>query len=163
MKPWVAAALARGEVTPITHEAHDGTPVRCVALTDDLPALSAGLPAGKALRILSPFDPALRDRKRAERLFGFHYRIEVFVPAPKRQYGYYVFPVLEGARLVGRIDTKAIRAENRMAVTGFWPEPGIKLTRAREAALGAELQRLAGLAGVERVDYADDWRRECLG
>ena len=48
------------------------------------------------LRILSPFDPALRDRDRAEFLFGFYYRIEVFVPEPKRQYGYYVFPVLEG-------------------------------------------------------------------
>jgi uncharacterized protein YcaQ len=72
------------------------------------------------LRILSPFDPALRDRKRAERLFGFHYRIEIFVPEAKREYGYYVFPMLEGDKLVGRIDMKALRAQDILNVTGLW-------------------------------------------
>jgi uncharacterized protein YcaQ len=62
---------------------------------------------GPRMRVLSPFDPALRDRKRAERLFGFHYRIEIFVPEAQRRYGYYVFPVLEGTRLAGRIDMAA--------------------------------------------------------
>ena len=75
------------------------------------------------IRVLSPFDPMLRDRNRAERLFGFHYRIEVFVPEPKRTYGYYVFPLLEGHRLIGRIDMKAqrdrglLRSPIRMART----------------------------------------------
>ena len=75
------------------------------------------------LRVLSPFDPALRDRARAEFLFGFRYRIEVFVPEPKRVFGYYVFPLLEGDRLVGRIDVK--RAGAVLAVRAVWPEAGV--------------------------------------
>lgn len=114
-------------------------------------------PPPKRLRILSPFDPALRDRKRAEWLFGFHYRIEIFVPEAKRKYGYYVFPILEGDRLVGRIDCKAIRAEDRLHVQGLWWEQGLRASAARTARLGAELARLARFAGVSEVtsDVAD--------
>ena len=103
------------------------------------------------LRILSPFDPALRDRARAERLFGFYYRIEVFVPEPKRQYGYYVFPLLEGDRLIGRIDMKAERREGVLDVRRLWLEPGIKPSAGRLEKLEAELQRVARFAGMEAV------------
>lgn len=103
------------------------------------------------LRILSPFDPALRDRKRAERLFGFHYRIEIFVPEAKRQYGYYVFPILEGDRLTGRIDMKALRAEDVLNVTGLWWEDGVRPSPARLKRLRSELERMASFAGVTRV------------
>ena len=71
------------------------------------------------------------DRTRAERLFGFRYRIEVFVPAAKRDYGYYVFPILEGSRLIGRIDMKCDRESGALDVTALWPEPGIRFTRKR--------------------------------
>ena len=111
---------------------------------------------------MSPFDPALRDRKRAEFLFGFFYRIEVFVPEPKRTYGYYVFPVLEGDRLVGRIDVKAFRDPGSLRVKAFWPEAGVKLTKGRQEQLEAELDRLAGFAGCERVEFLDRWERETL-
>ena len=114
------------------------------------------------LRILSPFDPALRDRERAEFLFGFFYRIEVFVPEPKRVWGYYVFPVLEGERLVGRIDVKAFRDAGSLRVKAFWPEAGVKLTKGRRAKLEAELDRLARFAGCERVEFLDGWEREWL-
>ena len=103
------------------------------------------------LRILSPFDPALRDRKRAERLFGFHYRIEIFVPEPKRQYGYYVFPILEGDRLTGRIDMKALRADDILNVTGLWWEKGVQATPARLKRLRSELERMAKFAGVSNL------------
>ncbi|MGH1579135.1 winged helix-turn-helix domain-containing protein [Planktotalea sp.] len=106
------------------------------------------------LRILSPFDPALRDRKRAERLFGFHYRIEIFVPEAKRQYGYYVFPILEGDRLVGRIDMKALRAEDVLNVTGLWWEKGVRVVPARVEKLRKELDRMAKFAGVSQVRIA---------
>jgi len=109
------------------------------------------------VRILSPFDPALRDRKRAERLFGFFYRIEIFVPAPKRQYGYYVFPVMEGDQLIGRIDMKADRLAGVLNVTGFWPEEGIKMGAGRLKRLEAELQRAARFGGCEEVVYAVGW------
>jgi uncharacterized protein YcaQ len=103
------------------------------------------------LRILSPFDPALRDRKRAERLFGFHYRIEIFVPEAKREYGYYVFPMLEGDKLVGRIDMKALRAQDILNVTGLWWEQGVRATPARLDKLRGELDRMARFAGVSTV------------
>ena len=119
-------------------------------------------PPSQRVRLLSPFDPALRDRARAWRLFGFHYRIEIFVPAPRRRYGYYVFPVLEGDRLVGRIDVKAFRDAGALRVKAFWPEAGVKLTKARRAKLEAELGRLALFSGCERVEFLDGWERETL-
>lgn len=112
------------------------------------------------LRVLSPFDPAIRDRKRLERLFGFDYRIEIFVPEAKRKYGYYVFPLLEGDRLIGRIDMKHIRQEGALNVTGLWLEPGVKPSRSRLDRLAAELERYRRFVGADRVSYADGWLRE---
>ena len=111
------------------------------------------------VRVLSPFDPLLRDRKRTERLFGFHYRIEVFVPEPKRQYGYYVFPLLEGDRLIGRIDMKAERKGGTLDVRRLWLEPGVRASAGRLAKLAAELARLARFTGVEHVRYLKGWHK----
>ena len=108
------------------------------------------------IRALNPFDPVIRDRKRLERLFGFHYRIEVFVPAAKRQYGYYVFPLLEGDRFIGRIDmTHDARNGGVLKVTGLWLEPKVAMTQGREQKLHAELkriQRFVGACGLETVE-----------
>ena len=111
----------------------------------------------KRLRVLSPFDPLIRDRKRTERLFGFHYRIEVFVPAPKRQYGYYVFPLLEGDNLIGRIDMKHARDTGALNVKGLWLEPKVKLSAARMQRLEAELERQRRFTGAEKVTFAKNW------
>ncbi len=156
-RAWVAAALARGEVEEVLVEGADGAPRRSVAF----PGLAQETPPEPParMRILSPFDPALRDRARAGRLFGFHYRIEVFVPEAQRRWGYYVFPVLEGARLAGRVDAKARRGDGVLAVRAFWPETGQRMGRARVAALEAALGRLAAFAGCDAVDFASDWLR----
>lgn len=111
------------------------------------------------LRILSPFDPLLRDRARAERLFGFEYRIEIFVPEAKRRYGYYVFPVLRGETMIGRIDAKAERQIDTLVVRAFWPERGVRISAALLSALDAELDRLRRFAGVGAVEFSDGWLR----
>ncbi len=156
-KRWCADALARGEIVEVMVEGADGS----LRPSFVKPGLLADVPPDppSRMRILSPFDPALRDRKRAERLFGFSYRIEVFVPEPQRQYGYYVFPVLEGARIVGRLDAKAFRDAATLQVRAFWPETGLAMTAGRRARLDSALSRLATFAGCDRVMFADDWLR----
>ncbi len=159
-KSWCAAQMSEGRLEQIEVEGADGSlrrsfaPPGLLAEAPDLP------PAPARIRVLSPFDPALRDRARAERLFGFHYRIEVFVPEARRRYGYYVFPVLEAERLIGRIDMKTLRQEDVLSVTAFWPEPGLRMGRGRMAQLSAELDRLARFSGVGKVRLADNWLRE---
>lgn len=156
-KAWCAAALATGRVILVDVEGADGALRRCYARPDVMDIVVPE-PVGR-MRLLSPFDPALRDRNRAERLFGFHYRIEIFVPEPLRKYGYYVFPVLEGDQLIGRIDVKAERPEGVLAVRAFWPEVGVGMGQRRTARLLAELDRVAGFAGCGRVEVAEGWVR----
>lgn len=159
-KGWCAAALARGEIEEILLEGADGAPRRSFARPGTVEEAAGLAAAGSRVRVLSPFDPALRDRNRAERLFGFRYRIEVFVPEPQRQYGYYVFPVLEGERLIGRLDARARRSAGVLQVRAFWPEAGVRMGGGRLARLEAELDRLARFAGCERVDFDAGWLRD---
>lgn len=159
-KAWCAAEEQAGRLQRIEVMQADGQPRGCFARPGTADAAAGLGPAPGRMRVLSPFDPALRDRKRAERLFGFHYRIEVFTPAAKRKYGYYVFPVLEGDRIAGRIDMKAQRDRGALAVTAFWPERGIRWSPARSARLEAELDRVRRFAGLETVRFADGWLRE---
>ena len=160
-KTWAKAALKSGEVIEITVQGAAAIKPS-LARPDVIQQANAAPEPGSRLRILSPFDPALRDRARAEFLFGFHYRIEVFVPEPKRIYGYYVFPILEGTNLIGRIDVKAFRDASTLRIKAFWPETGIALTQSRRAKLDAELNRLANFAGCDRVEYLPEWERETL-
>ena len=158
-KAWCARQEAEGRLRPVEIESAHG-PARLAHARPDIasdPALEAEPTAG--LRVLSPFDPALRDRQRAARLFGFDYRIEVFVPEARRRYGYYVFPILEGCRIVGRADMKAFREEDVLRVRALWPEPGVRWGKRRHAAFEAELARLLHLAGVARVAFENGWLR----
>jgi uncharacterized protein YcaQ len=117
------------------------------------------LAVSNRLRILSPFDPALRNRARAEEIFGFSYRIEVFVPAARRQYGYYVFPILEGSALIARIEIKAIRNKNLIEITGLWPEAKVKFSAARTERLIAELKRICPLVECRDISGIEILRR----
>jgi uncharacterized protein YcaQ len=148
-------------VVPVVVEATDGSPPRRLFARPDITdCLDAMVPAPRRLRIINPFDPLLRDRKRLLRLFNFDYRIEIFVPKAKRKYGYYVFALLEGERLVGRIDMKADRPGDRLAVAALWMEPGYRLTGARQRRLEAELDRQRRFSGLATVCFADGYLKQ---
>jgi uncharacterized protein YcaQ len=153
-KSWIAAEKRRGRLVDVILRGGAGQRDFAAVSRPDIEQQLAHLPAPNArLRALSPFDPLLRDRDRAERLFGFAYRIEVYVPQHKRKHGYYIFPLLEGARLTGRIDMKAERDKGHLVVNGVWMEPGLSLGKGRRSKLEQELARQARLAGVRDIVF----------
>ncbi|MBV9331501.1 MAG: YcaQ family DNA glycosylase [Alphaproteobacteria bacterium] len=141
-RAWAKSALRRKEIVEINVESADGRVTPALAFPSIETEAAALAPVPPQTRFLSPFDPLLRDRKRTRRLFGFDYTIEVFVPGHKRRYGYYVLPILEGGRLVGRADLKTHREQGRIEMKGLWLEPGIARSRARIFAIDAALASL---------------------
>jgi uncharacterized protein len=150
---WCSAGVERGELVPLRVEgAPQGRGSTSYARADWRRRLDSAPAAPPGMRLLSPFDPLIRDRARALRLFNFDYRFEAFTPAARRKYGYYTLPVLEGERLVGRLDPRLDRERSTLIVRGPWWEPGIRSTRARRAELDTALQRYALFCGAERVE-----------
>lgn len=155
VKPAIAQLLAAGDIERVDVDGWSA------------PAyLRAGRTVPRADRgtaLLCPFDPLIFFRPRVERLFEFHYRIEIYTPAAKRQYGYYVWPLLMDGRLVARVDLKADRPADTLRVVGTFAEPDAPKARVA-AALAGELRSMAswlGLGGFSvsgRGDLAADLR-----
>lgn len=108
----------------------------------------------EATALLSPFDPVVWSRDRALRMFGFHYRIEIYTPAPKRQYGYYSLPVLVDDRVLGRIDLKSDRQAGVLRVQSAWVEPGASAAELASR-VAPVLSRAAAWQGLGEVIVAE--------
>lgn len=154
----VAELVAAGRLEPVTVDGWRHPAYRHVDARTPRRVLGSAL--------LCPFDPLVWERERTERIFGFRYRIEIYVPEPKRVYGYYVFPFLLDGELVARADLKADRKLGVLRVPGAFAEPGVHGARV-VAELAAELRLMAqwlGLDGVlvgERGDLAAPLARVC--
>jgi uncharacterized protein YcaQ len=145
-RPLVKELVATGEIVPVEVE---GWGEEAFVL--------AGTTVPRRVRaraLLAPFDSLVWERDRAHRVFDFFYRIEIYVPAPKRVHGYYVLPFLLGEDLVGRIDLKADRQSKVLRVRAAWAEDGIDHDEAA-AELAAELELLAGFLGLHDVAVED--------
>lgn len=101
--------------------------------------------------VLSPFDPVVWDRKRAEQLFNFTYRLECYTPAPKRQYGYFVLPLLHCGQLVGRMDAKMHRKTGVLEIIALYLEPDVKPARRLESGLATAIEDFARWQGARQV------------
>ena len=154
MKPAIAELVAKREVEPI--DVDGWTAPAYLRTGQTVPRRDRGT------ALLCPFDPLIFFRPRLQRLFGFHYRIEIYTPAAKRQYGYYVWPVLLDGRLVGRVDLKADRGGALHAVAAFI-EPDEKPARVA-AVLAGELRSMASWLGLSDVTVGErgDWPGSCL-
>jgi uncharacterized protein len=145
-KPAIAKLVADGELEPVDVEGWSAPAYLIAGQT--IPRRDRGT------ALLCPFDPLIFFRPRVERLFGFHYRIEIYTPANKRKYGYYVWPFLLDGDLVGRVDLKADRAADALHVLGAFVEPGRSPSRVA-AALAPELVTMASWLGLGGVTVAE--------
>jgi uncharacterized protein YcaQ len=143
VRPHVDALVADGELRRLA--VADGGPA--VLVPGELPLGEAVPPAAV---LLSPFDNLLWDRPFIERLFGFRHVMEIYKPASRRVYGYYVLPLLRGDRIVGRADLKSDRKAGVLRLLAFHREPGVRDSQALDEALTRALERLARAAGLEQ-------------
>ena len=151
VKAWLKAN--EHKLLSIELQGADGSWSQAFAPADIEARLEAAVKATSRLRIINPFDPAVRDRARLKRLFGFDYTNEMFVPAKDRIWGYYVYPLLEGNRFVGRTEIKADRTKGVMTVHKLWREAAVRWTPARAQKFDAELTRFTRLAGIAQIDW----------
>ena len=112
--------------------------------------------------LLSPFDNLICDRARTELLFDFHYRLEIYVPAGKRQYGYYVMPILHGDRLVGRIDPRYDQKSGQLVINAVFAEPHAAADQSAAHGTARAVRELAEFMGAQEVVYQgpapDTWQ-----
>jgi hypothetical protein len=169
--PGLARALEKlerqGRIAPVRIEEDVAAwPGTWFVHADDVPLLDEVEPGGgwePRTTLLSPFDNLIRDRARTELLFGFRFRLEIYVPKNKREYGFFVMPILLGDRLIGRIDPLMDRTRGRLAVNALHLEPGASASKKTGAAVAGAIQDLAVFLGATDIALPAEmpaaWRR----
>ncbi|MBV8047167.1 MAG: YcaQ family DNA glycosylase [Paludibacterium sp.] len=142
-----------GELIPVRIEGWKHDAFVHAELHDALTEAQDGTLKATATTLLSPFDPVVWDRKRAQELFGFDYRIECYTPAPKRQYGYFVLPILQRGKLVGRLDAKAHRQQGIFEIKALYLEPGVRASARLAEDLTRALANLAAWHGTPALQW----------
>jgi hypothetical protein len=155
----IADLVAEGRLVPVSLRDGDSAgPDSWYIHAADVP-LAEQLEAGQGWHptttLLSPFDNLICDRERTEQLWNFYFRIEIYVPAAKRQYGYYVLPILHGDRLIGRIDPTMDRKKGVLHLNAIYLEPDTPPDQATAQAVAASLADLAHFLGAKEIRYGD--------
>lgn len=135
----------------------DGLPDPFYALPEHLETLDQ-LPPVTGTTLLCPFDSLLWQRGRAEDLLGFSYRVEIYIPLKKRQFGYYVLPILHEGRLVGRLDPKLHRDRQELEIKSIHLEPTVRRNRPLDQSLATALDSLRRFSDAERLRLPKAWR-----
>jgi uncharacterized protein YcaQ len=160
---WLKNAHAAGEIDRVTVKSADGSAPKLMYALPDWPkriASAHAMSAPDRMRFINPFDPIVRDRARALRLFNFDYRFEAFTPPAKRKFGYYVMPLLDAENIVGRCDAKHHRDRSTLEIKGVWWEKNGKPygttagARRRRTRFDDACQRLAAFIGAEKIERA---------
>ena len=145
MRELVASKIVTNEIQSLNNSAIPNAYVETNALTQALPAVTC-------VHLLSPFDNAIIHRKRLNQLFGYDYKLECYVPAGKRKYGYFCLPILYGEQFVGRMDCKAHRQQQRLEVISMHLEGKIEDWENFVATLLKKLQQFALFNGCVNLD-----------
>ncbi len=152
-KKILARLTAKEKICPVAVE---GTRTPFYYRSEDSALLQAVLEGQADLKprmsFIAPLDPLMWDKALIQSLWDFHYSWEIYTPAVKRKYGYYTLPILYGDRFAGRIDTAVDRRERSLHVKGLWWEPGIRVTKKLNAALGRTLRDFGEFNGCEIID-----------
>lgn len=154
-RPAISSVLARwqaqAQIIPVDVEGLGEMWVHA-SLAQPLDEALAGKLRATHSAVLSPFDPVVWDRKRAEQLFDFSYRLECYTPAPKRQYGYFVLPLLHQGKLVGRMDSKIHRKTGVLEIFALYLQEGVRVSGAMEQGLKQAIDDFARWQGAQRVE-----------
>ena len=153
----IAALEAEGRIIPVEVEGIRGP---LYMLAENLPLMEAiladAVDTKPRLEFLAPLDPMLWDRKLIEQIWGFQYSWEIYTPAVKRKYGYYVLPMLYGEDFIGRIEVAADRKNHVLVVKNIWFEPGVRRTKKLEHAIEMSVKRLARFNDCKEVSFQKD-------
>ena len=146
----------KDKLVEVLWENHDGKYTKSFSFLDLKDRLKALEHTNKKIKIINPFDPAIRDRIRLKNIFGFDYKIEIFVAKEKRIWGYYVYPLLFENEFIARIELKADRKIKELTVLNFWKENNVIWDDEKQKLLDIELRDFASFVGIDDINWVCD-------